>query len=84
LAVAGERPSPTVKAAPIAERATPPAYLLLAIFLLSCVSAEEVSANPATLVIPDGTPIELRLAKTVSSAHARLRPLGKLLTMRAG
>ena len=49
-----------------------PVYLLLTIFLLSCVSAEEVSANPATLIIPDGTPIEVRLAKTVSSAQARV------------
>ncbi len=48
-----------------------PAYLLLTMFLLPCASAQEMSAIPATLTIPDGTPIKLRLGENVSSAHAR-------------
>ena len=31
-----------------------------------------MSADSCRLIIPDGTPIELRLAKSVSSAHARV------------
>ena len=49
-----------------------PAYVLLTMFLMPWVSAQERSANPATLTIPDGTPIKLRLAESVSSAHARV------------
>jgi LssY C-terminus len=49
-----------------------PAYLLLMVFLLPCVSAQEMSAVPAKLTIPDGTPIHLQLAENVSSAHARI------------
>jgi hypothetical protein len=41
-------------------------------FLLPCVSAEEISAVPGRVVIPDGTPIKLRLAANISSAHARV------------
>ena len=47
------------------------AYILLVLFLMPCASAQEVSAIPAGLTIPDGTPIKLRLAQTVSSGHAR-------------
>jgi hypothetical protein len=39
-------------------------------FLLPCASAQEMSATPARLTIPDGTPIKLRLSESVSSAHA--------------
>jgi LssY C-terminus len=49
-----------------------PVYLLLMVFLLPCVSAQEMSAVPARLNIPDGTPIHLQLAENVSSAHARI------------
>jgi len=49
-----------------------PAYVLLTMFLMPWVSAQERSAIPATLTIPDGTPIKLRLAESVSSAHARV------------
>ena len=46
------------------------AYILVAIFLAPCASAQEMSATPARLLIPDGTPIKLQLAESVSSAHA--------------
>ncbi|MGB8888391.1 MAG: LssY C-terminal domain-containing protein [Candidatus Korobacteraceae bacterium] len=49
-----------------------PAYFLLAILLVSCISAQESTATPARLTIPDGTPVTLRLAENVSSAHARV------------
>ena len=48
-----------------------PAYILVAIFLAPCASAQQISATPARLLIPDGTPIKLQLAESVSSAHAR-------------
>jgi len=48
-----------------------PAYILLTMFLMPCGSAQEMSATPARLTIPDGTPIKLRLGENVSSAHAR-------------
>ncbi len=48
-----------------------PAYILVAIFLVPCASAQEASATPARLLIPDGTPIKLQLDESVSSAHAR-------------
>ena len=48
-----------------------PAYILLAIFLVPCASAQEISAIPARLIIPDGIPIKLQLVESVSSAHAR-------------
>ena len=47
-----------------------PACLLLLMFLLPEASAQEMSAVPATLTIPDGTPIKLQLAENVSSTHA--------------
>jgi hypothetical protein len=49
-----------------------PAYFLLTMFLMPCASAQEPSAIPARLSIPDGTPINVRLAESVSSAHARI------------
>jgi hypothetical protein len=45
--------------------------------LTRCVSSQEINAVPAKLIIPDGTAIELRLAESVSSAHAHV---GDLLT----
>ncbi len=47
------------------------ACVLLAIFLLSSASAQEISATPARLLIPLGTPVKLQLVDSVSSAHAR-------------
>jgi hypothetical protein len=47
-----------------------PAYLLLMGFLALSVSAQQAKEVAAPLVIPDGTPIELRLVKSVSSNHA--------------
>lgn len=49
-----------------------PAYILVAIFLAPCVSAQEMSAIPARVIIPDRTPIKLQLAESVSSDHARV------------
>ena len=49
-----------------------PAHILVTILLALCVSAQETSAIPIRLIIPDQTPVELQLAESVSSAHARL------------
>jgi len=48
-----------------------PAYILVGMFLVPCVPAQEMSAIPVRLIIPDRTPIKLQLAESVSSAHAR-------------
>ena len=48
-----------------------PSYILIAIFLLPCASAQEINAIPGLLIIPDRTPIKLQLVESVSSAHAR-------------
>jgi len=48
-----------------------PAYILVAMFLVPCATAQDVRAIPARLIIPDGIPIKLQLVKSVSSAHAR-------------
>lgn len=42
------------------------------VFLLPGLSAQELSTTPATLIIPEGTPVDLRLAESVSSAHAHV------------
>jgi LssY C-terminus len=41
-------------------------------FLAPCLPSEEMNATPATLTIPDGTPILLQLAENISSTHARV------------
>src|SRR5208337_3207384 len=41
-------------------------------FVMPGASAQQMSAIPARLIIPDGTPVKLRLAESVSSAHARV------------
>jgi hypothetical protein len=41
------------------------------ILFAPCAAAQEPSAIPARLIIPDQTPVTLRLAESVSSAHAR-------------
>jgi hypothetical protein len=40
--------------------------------LLSGASAQELNAALATLIIPDGTRVDLRLADSISSAHAHV------------
>jgi hypothetical protein len=50
------------------------AYLrkvLVTILLAPCAAAQETSAIPARLIIPEQTPVKLQLAESVSSAHAR-------------
>jgi hypothetical protein len=47
-----------------------PVYLLLILLVVSYALGEEANAVPATLNIPDGTPVELRLAESVCSSHA--------------
>ena len=49
-----------------------PTYLLLTIFLVPYAAAEEMSAAADRLTIADGTPINLRLAESICSAHARV------------
>ena len=46
--------------------------MLLVLVLVPCVLAQEQSANPASLTIPDGTPVKLRLVENVSSARAQV------------
>ena len=41
-------------------------------FFMAPVSAQEMSAIPASLIIPDGTLIKLQLAENISSARARV------------
>ena len=59
-----------------------PAYILLTMLLVPCASAQEMSAIPARLTIPDGTPIQLQLAESVSSAHARVGDLLDFVVVR--
>ena len=51
-----------------------PGYILLFLFLFLLASSgwsEEVHASPASMVIPDDTPVRLQMVRTISSAHAR-------------
>jgi hypothetical protein len=59
-----------------------PACILLSTLLMPCVSAQEMSTVPARLTIPDGTPIQLQLAESVSSAHARVGDLLDFVVVR--
>jgi len=59
-----------------------PAYLLLTMFLVPRVPAQDMSGTPARLMIPDGTPVKLRLAERVSSAHARVGDLLDFIVVR--
>ena len=45
--------------------------ILVTILLVPCAAAQETSAIPARLIIPDQTPVKLQLTESVSSAHAR-------------
>jgi hypothetical protein len=49
---------------------TAPAYLLLITFLAVSLSAQQAKDVATQLTIPDGTPIELQLIKSISSTHA--------------
>ncbi len=51
-------------------------------FLIPGLPAEERSGAPSSLIIPDGTPIELRLAETVSSAHAHVGDVLKFIVVK--
>jgi hypothetical protein len=51
------------------------ASILLTIFLAPCLSAQDEASIPARVTIPDGTPIHLRLAESVSSTHAHVGDL---------
>jgi len=46
------------------------ACILVTIILASYVLAQHTDAIPASVVIPSGTPIDLRLVENISSAHA--------------
>src|SRR6202051_3249894 len=59
-----------------------PAYILLSTLLMPCVSAQEMGTAPARLTIPDGTPIQLQLAESVCSAHARVGDLLDFVVVR--
>jgi LssY C-terminus len=55
-------------------RANHRTFTALFVFLLSLphgLFSQSLAIDPARLVIPDHTPVELRLTKTISSAHAR-------------
>ena len=47
-----------------------PLYVILLLLPQEIVS-EELPASPARLVMGSGTPVQLQLAETISSAHAR-------------
>jgi hypothetical protein len=59
-----------------------PLSILLSTLLMPCVSAQEMSTVPAGLTIPDGTTIQLQLAESVSSAHARVGDLLDFVVVR--
>ena len=57
-----------------ASRANHRTFTALFVFLFSLphgLFSQSLAVNPARLVIPDHTPVKLRLAQTISSAHAR-------------
>ena len=49
---------------------------------MPCASAQEASAISARLAVPAGTPVELRLAENVSSAHAHVGDPLKFVVVR--
>lgn len=57
---------------PSRDEGTLRAYVLFFFFVLPCgCFAQESLPSSAEMVIPDGTPVKLRFAQTISSAHAR-------------
>lgn len=59
-----------------------PAYFLLITLLFPALSAQQLSYLPARLVIPDGTSVDLQLAESVSSAHARVGDVLKFVVVK--
>jgi hypothetical protein len=57
-------------------------YVVFTMSLVSCILAQEMSVTPAPLIIPDGTPVKLRLAESVSSAHACVGNLLQFIVVR--
>ncbi len=47
-------------------------FILLTMLVMPGASAQQKSDIAAQLIIPDGTPVSLRLAENISSAHARV------------
>ncbi len=67
------RPSKMQKRRPTF-RANHRTFIALFVFLLSLphsLFSQSLAVDPARLIIPDHTPVKLRLARTISSAHAR-------------
>jgi hypothetical protein len=67
------RPNKMQKRCPTS-RANHRTFTALFVFLFSLphgLFSQSLAVGPPTLVIPDHTPVELRLTKTISSAHAR-------------
>jgi hypothetical protein len=61
-----------VRRRPMPDHRTLPAYVLLFFFFLPCGSfAQVLLPSSAQIVIADGTPVNLQLDQTISSAHAR-------------
>ena len=58
------------------------AHVLLAMFLASFGPAQEMSSVPASMTIPDGTPVKLQLAESISSAHAHVGDDVRLIVVR--
>jgi hypothetical protein len=52
-------------------RALASAFVAALLLLCQGLFRQALAADPAKLIIPDHTPIDLRLTKTISSAHAR-------------
>jgi len=49
-----------------------PVYLLVTMLLMQCAPAQDMRTVPASLTIPDGTPVHLRLSQNVSSARGHV------------
>ncbi len=49
-----------------------PVYVLVMVLLIPGLSAQESSGSLPKMIIPDGTPIDMRLAESVSSTRARV------------
>ncbi len=59
-----------------------PVYLLVAMLVVSCASAQEMSTVPGSLTIPDGTPVHLRLSQNISSAQSHVGDSLKFVVVR--
>ena len=72
LAVAGVEAKPPERTAPMLNAYLPKtsAYILLTMFLAVSLSGQQMKETADGLVIPDGTPVELRLTENISSNKA--------------